>query len=340
MAARGLRFALALAVGMSLMPTESSSAKGGGRVAIEPFKLSAFPYDGMIPEKHRPFLEGPDDARYHTSPRGGQLLVSDTYSDKSTLLAIPNAFNPTKPGAAIILFFHGNNADLDNVRERQGVPRQLFASGLNAVLVAPQLALNAMDSSAGHFWTEGFLQAYMAEAESHLAKLSQHYSRGAFARLPIIVVAYSGGYLATAFSLKYAHAGSRIRGVILFDALFGEPDKFERWIALAHRDAFFLSAYSKASADGNADMQDRLRARGVPFATALPTTLGSGRVVFVSAPDAEHNDFVTQAWTDDPLEKILACLRINGAPAHATCGNSATDSQQPIAQSPPASAPE
>ena len=50
----------------------------------------------------------------------------------------------------------GNNATLSrDVIARQQIVRQLSDSGLNAVLVAPQLALDAQDSSAGRFWSAG-----------------------------------------------------------------------------------------------------------------------------------------------------------------------------------------
>ena len=47
---------------------------------------------------------------------------------------------------------------------RQAVVDQLEASGLNAVLVAPQFAVDALDSSAGHFWLPGAFAAFMDEA--------------------------------------------------------------------------------------------------------------------------------------------------------------------------------
>ena len=50
----------------------------------------------------------------------------------------------------MVVFFHGHGANLaQDVRDRQQVPAQITAAGVNAVLVAPQLAVNAADSSAG-----------------------------------------------------------------------------------------------------------------------------------------------------------------------------------------------
>ena len=48
--------------------------------------------------------------------------------------------------------------------------------------------------------------------------------------MPVVIVAYSGGYLPAAYSLAHGGARDRVKGVVLLDALYGEPDKFARWI--------------------------------------------------------------------------------------------------------------
>ena len=133
----------------------------GATVSLAAFENSAFPYHGMIPNyqetgKTRPFMDVDDNGRLgHSSPRGGIHWEDQTYSDRSVLLAAPQSFDPAK-GGVIIVFFHGNNATLSrDVIARQQIVRQLSNSGLNAVLVAPQLAVDAQDSSAGRFWSSG-----------------------------------------------------------------------------------------------------------------------------------------------------------------------------------------
>ena len=51
----------------------------------------------------------------------------------------PRHFDARKPGV-IVVFFHGNGATLErDVRDRQLVPQQISDSGVNAVLLAPQI---------------------------------------------------------------------------------------------------------------------------------------------------------------------------------------------------------
>ena len=83
---------------------------------------------------------------------------------------MPPGFDARKPGV-IVVFFHGHGATLErDVRDRQLLPKQITESGTNAVLVAPQLAYDAADSSAGKFWERDGLKRFMAEAADQLAR--------------------------------------------------------------------------------------------------------------------------------------------------------------------------
>ena len=295
----------------------SSSAPGftqinGANVVYAEFKNSAFPYHGPIPNeddpsKSRPFLDVDENGRLgHSSHRNGVLWEDTTYNDRHVLLAASTDFNPNAPGA-LVVFFHGNNATLErDVVQRQQTVRQLAQANLNAVLVAPQMAVDASDSSAGNFWRAGAFAQFLDEADNKLAALYPQASRAAFRRMPVILVAYSGGYLPAAYSLAYGGAGDRIRGVVLFDALYGEPDKFARWIESETGNAFFVSAFSGSSKDGNLAMQARLERNGVHTQNGLPAKLGPGVVAFVDAGDVSHDDFVSVAWTSDPMRDVLS----------------------------------
>ena len=168
------------------------------------FATSPFPYEGNNPEDGVLFLDatGPDGRVGHTSLRGGIYYEDETYSDSRVLVALPAGFDLGKK-AAIVVFFHGNNATLQrDVLGRQRVLGQLQASGLNAALIAPQFAVDALDSSAGRFWMPGAFARFMGEAAFALANLwGMRSARSSFAGLPIILVAYSGGYDPAAYAL-------------------------------------------------------------------------------------------------------------------------------------------
>ena len=323
----GLAFGAALLAADCAGPPGSSSAGpgqnlsssvtsiDGANVSLASFENSAFPYHGLIPNyqetgKTRPFMDVDDNGRLgHTSPRGGIHWEDQTYSDRSVLLAAPQSFDPNRPGV-IIVFFHGNMATLSrDVVARQQIVRQLSDSGVNAVLVAPQLAVDAQDSSAGRFWASGGFAAFLSEAQTKLGELYPN-ARGAFRRMPVVIVAYSGGYLPAVYSLAVGGENGRIRGVVLLDALYGERDRFVRWIEGPGRDAFFVSAYSDSSRAGNDAIRAELEAHGIQTVSGLPAALTPGVVAFIDAGSVEHNDFVTSAFGGAPVRDLLS--RIGG----------------------------
>jgi hypothetical protein len=284
--------------------------QGGVEVAFVEFRNSAFPYHGDIPASGEdgggPFLNVDENGRLgHKSPRGGVHWEDETYNDRRVLVAASPNFDPKAPGV-IVVYFHGNNATLArDVVARQQAPRQVVASRLNAVLIAPQLAVDARDSSAGNFWREGGFASFLDEAEAKVAHLYPSASRSDFARMPVVIVAYSGGYLPAAFSLAHGGARERVKGVVLLDALYGEPDKFARWIEQERGRAFFVSAYSTSSKSENAALRQRLERDGVATVSGVPATLAPGVVAFVDSGDVAHEDFVNYAWTSDPITDVL-----------------------------------
>lgn len=288
-----------------------AAAQGGGVTAIVPFEASAFPYRGAIPDQGVPFLDFQVDGRPgHTSPRGGRYFEDATYSSRDVLISVPKGIDWARP-VTLVVYFHGNEARLGrDVRDRQRVPAQVAASGLNAVLVAPQMAVDALDSSAGNFWTAGFFARFVEEAGRRTTELAgDGRAAAALARAPIVIVAYSGGYLPTAFSLEGGGAGERVRGVILLDGLYAEEQRIADWIGRRGR-AFFFSAHSPSTRAPNEALRRLLVERGVPVTSGLPETFAPGAVAFTAtSASVAHDDFVTRAWVPDPLRAVLSRLR-------------------------------
>ena len=286
-------------------------------------KSSAFPYFGTNPRSDEPFLNiSKGDRKGHRSYSGKVYWQDETYNDSRVLVHVPETFDVRKPGV-IVVFFHGNGATLErDVRDRQLVPQQISDSGVNAVLLAPQLAVNAADSSAGKFWQPGGFKRFIDESASHLARLyGDPKSAQAFANLPIVIVGYSGGFLPTAWSLEVGGAPNRVRGVFLLDAVYGELDKFASWIE-KNRTGFFVSSYTRHTKRHDQELMQMLRDRGITVTESMDGPLRPGSVVFVQTPDGvTHRDYVTQAWTEHPVKDVLvkmaatpALTRVASAP--------------------------
>jgi hypothetical protein len=115
----------------------------GMLTSLVDFETAPFPYHGTMPDSGRPFLNaGTEGHRGHVNFRGNVLWESQNFSDDRVLLHIPPGFDPKRP-AVMVVFFHGHGANLaQDVLDRQQVPAQIAAAGVNAVLVAPQFALD------------------------------------------------------------------------------------------------------------------------------------------------------------------------------------------------------
>ncbi|MBR0730416.1 alpha/beta hydrolase [Bradyrhizobium japonicum] len=280
-------------------------------------KSSAFPYYGNNPASDAPFLNiSKGDRRGHRSYSGRVYWQDETYSDSRVLMHVPEHFDVRKPGV-IVVFFHGNGATLErDVRDRQLVPQQVTDSGANAILLAPQMAVDAADSSAGKFWQAGGLKRFMEESATHLARLTGDPNNArAFASMPIVIVGYSGGFLPTAWSLEVGGISDRVRGVVLLDAVYGEMDKFASWIE-SHRSGFFVSSYTRYTARRDRELMSTLRQKGISVSEDMDGPLRPGSVVFVETGDGiTHRDYVTRAWTRDPLKDVL--VKMSATPSLA-----------------------
>jgi hypothetical protein len=270
-------------------------------------KSSAFPYLGNNPRTDEPFLNVSEGGRRgHRGLRGQVYWQDQTFNDSRVLIHVPRTFDIHKPGV-IVVFFHGNGATLErDVRDRQMVPQQITDSGANAVLLAPQLAVDAADSSAGKFWQPGGLKRFLAESAEHLASITGDPDAAkTFASMPVVIVGYSGGFLPTAYSLDVGGLGNRVRGVFLLDAVYGELDKFASWIA-NNRSAFFVSSYTHYTKRHDDDLMRMLRDKGIAVSEDMDQPLKPGSVVFVETPaGVTHRDYVTHAWTENPVKEVL-----------------------------------
>ena len=281
--------------------------------ALIAFDVTPFPYDGKLADTEAPFFDVRDAAggqRGHTTARGDVYWEAETYRERRVLLHIPGGFDPARP-ALIVVYFHGQGATLErDVLGRQQVARQVIDSGLNAVLVAPQFALDAADSSSGNFWRPGRFARFLEEAAGRLAHLAgDPRLTGVFRAARVVLVAYSGGYQPAAYTLDRGGADHRMRGVILLDALYGHEDTFAKWIAARRPSAFFASVSTESTRENQQHLRELLNARRIPVREDFTELLEPGTVFLADAGSKElHHELVTQGWVVDPVKLLLSAV--------------------------------
>lgn len=281
-----------------------------GKTGLVAFATAPFPYNGPVARTSKPFHNIVEAGRRgHRTAFNRVYWEDETYSDPRVLLHIPPGFDAKKP-SVMVLFFHGHGATLErDVQHRQQLPRQITESGVNAVLVAPQLAVDARDSSPGKFWRPGGVRRFLAEATTQLARLhgERQSSRVAFATMPVVIVAYSGGFVPAAWAISHGGLGKRLRGVVLLDALYGETHKFTSWIG--QRSGFFVSAYANSTRARNQALEKHLTDLKLPVRREIGAKLERGSVVFLATAN-NHRDFVTDAWVENPIKDVLQRMQI------------------------------
>lgn len=282
-------------------------------IAFEKFAASPFPLRHDRGPGGGVFFDGRDGTRRGRTTRHGQLCWEDeTYAESRALLAIPANFDAARP-ATVVVFLHGNRARLQrDVIDRQQVLRQVREANINALLIAPQFALDAADSSAGRFAVRGVFRAFLDEAAGKLDRLCADRdkrdprSASVLQQASVIIIAYSGGYCPAAAALSVGRANRRVRGVVLLDALYDHAALFASWWAQRQHAAFLVSAYTHGTRPCNMRLRAEFEQQGLTYSLGLKTHLTAGSACLVPLDGAvEHADVVTRAWCDDPVTDVL-----------------------------------
>ena len=143
--------------------------------------------------------------------------------------------------------------------------------------------------------------------------------------MPIVIVAYSGGFGPTLSVLDRGGINQRIRGIVMLDALYAGMDKFADWIA-NNRSSFFVSSYTPHTRGHNVELEGLLDDKSISYGSELKANRLPGSVTFLPAGDISHRDFVTHAWADSPIKDIL--VRLDDARPNAA--NVTTDSNSKL----------
>ena len=151
------------------------------------------------------------------------------YADSSTAFFLPRGF---KPGTEIdvVVHFHGWRNSIAGAARDFDLLGQFAASRRNAVLILPEGPLNAPDSSGGKLEEPGGFARFMAEA---MAALKANGVSGDARLGRVILSGHSGAYRVISAIVQSGGLPEAVRELYLFDALYGQTDRFQRWFESA-----------------------------------------------------------------------------------------------------------
>lgn len=271
-----------------------------------------FPYDGMVGDRNQPFFDHTDPEsgqRMHTTDRGEIFAEALHYRDNRVLIHMLPGFETDKP-FQVLVFFHGHHSEIRRTLiQEMSLLKQMNDSGRNLVLVAPQLVLNAADSTPGKLYRpRGFANLLGDVSRVLEAILGAGFARQ-FDQAPVILAAYSGGYRALAYTLDRGldpDQSGRLHGVILLDALYGDLERFDVWLKRPDH-GFLVNLYGPSSAPLSRELQQKLLERDQAWSPSLSGLIASQGIHFLSVPTPHHA--IVQAgpprW---PLVQILRSI--------------------------------
>ncbi len=269
-----------------------------------------FPYDSKFADSERDFFDHVDPdtgVRLHTTPAGKHLSENSHYWDSHVLFFIPTGFNPWRPFFYLV-FFHGFGTTAAQTVKDFRIVDQVTASKRNVILITPQLAVDAADSSPGKFFIKDVFKDFMAEAAHVLSEKVGHTHSVRLAAAPIILSAFSGGYKSVAYVLDRGGVSERIRGIYLLDALYDDLEMFSRWIEKNHDKAFFELIYSKGPVKKNAKrLAAQLVEKGIGHEKGRSSRLTPGRI-YLTPSDHVHATIPLFGPPMHPLKQMLESL--------------------------------
>ena len=267
-----------------------------------PFPVGA---DG-VDHRGNPFWHGVDTAtsqRFRRLDEKRYYTEAAVYSDARVLFHAGRGFDPAKP-FRIVLFLHGHGSELEATLARHlDLPGQIDRAGVNAVLVAPQLARDAQESVPGKFVEPGRAASFVDEAQGVLRTMVGGEEK-AWRRAPIVIVAYSGGYRTAAQIISKGGLDARIEGLVMLDAFFADAGLYAAWLARHHQRAFLYALYTRSSVEETSVLKTRLIERNLAYATQDDGgPLAGIRLIEVENPHGEI------AQKGPPAEPVGALLR-------------------------------
>jgi hypothetical protein len=160
------------------------------------------------------------------------------YSDSSTYIFVPDYFDKKKP-FVFVFYFHGWGNNIDTALIQFQLKEQFYNAHINAVFVFPEGPQNAPDSYAGKWEQSIVFNNFMKELEPFLVERKVIDAKPV--KPSMIIAGHSGAYRVMSYILL--HSNYNCKSIILFDALYGEIEKFAMYLQM-HPLTKFINIYT------------------------------------------------------------------------------------------------
>ena len=146
--------------------------------------------------------------------------AQEHYNDSSAYIFVPDYFDKNNP-FHFVVWFHGWGNNIDSALPYYHLKEQFYAAHLNAIFLFPEGPKNAPDSYGGKFEKADTFNYFMNDVTKFLQTEKCITKNISF---DMIYGGHSGAYRVMSYLLL--HSKYNCKGVLLFDALYGELEKF------------------------------------------------------------------------------------------------------------------
>ena len=262
------------------------------RLAEAPFPTShpGF-FDHSDPVTGEPARQASTGVSYRRSPH---------YTDDRVLLHWPD--HAGRPDA-VLLFFHGHMGEIArDVASRWLIPDQVDAAGSATLLIAPQLARDALDSHPGKLDRPDGAANLIAACGNVIASVLDGPQTD-LNRAPIVLTAFSAGWRALTARLERGGIADRVAAVVLLDALFGGIETLAGW----SRRGPLISLSGPRCDTGRAALEERLTSAGRSWQAHLPRHVTPVDIV-LAGTRADHLYVPLAGPPSHPVAAVLRTL--------------------------------
>ncbi|HRE92330.1 MAG TPA: hypothetical protein PK095_24655, partial [Myxococcota bacterium] len=219
---------------------------------------------------------------------------SGAWTDDSVNVFVPTDYLDRGP-IHYVVHFHGHGTTLASTLTAHRYREQLWASGVNAVLVTPQGPVNAASGNFGKLMRPGNLAKLLSDVSSILYRDGRVLTP---LTGDVTLTEHSGGYQAVALNLEEAFDEGLVVSAHLFDGLYGYSAAYE---AFARAGGYLRSNHTSGGGtrSNNTALLATLGNVAVPKATMANLR---DEVAVIWPTTAGHND---ATWWDQAFAETL-----------------------------------
>jgi len=225
---------------------------------------------------------------------GKKYSAEEHYRDSSVAIFIPQGFQPGET-TNFVVYFHGWRNNIDSTFTQFNIAEQFADSKINAILIHPEGPKNAPDSFGGKLEEADTFKCLIEEVIDLLIKSKKIKTKEIG---KIILAGHSGAYRVMSFILLRGGMTQHIKEVYLFDALYGQTEKFSYWLDHSRGRLINIFTEEGGTKHESQSLMDDLQAWGIPFLAlkeldVTTSDLLKNRILFISS-DLEHNDVIAK----------------------------------------------